>query len=348
MNAKFIMCLTGPAMKYRLELIKETLSEKIRKKWLLIFTDNYSYELYKDLHDDFNFIILDDIRKDYPDTFKYEILLNKNNVKDYFEEFIKFYNLSGTFCEEGFSRLYPFEIHRFAFPYLIKNNILNFAIIDSDFNIIDDEEVIEEYFKRIKSGTLHCPYFHGQFRNNLDHKEFIDKEMKSMFKNIELSDVMHFWADGFIRGFHFKNTEDMELFFNTWNDCLLKIIPNHYGLYGGNYLINACWLVSTIMTIFEKIGYKLINSCDFLDVIFEDRPEKYKVALHITKPEDTLYFGSRAPWQERYGFDYLDVHDIQSFIEKNKKQLKYYYENNGAEIKEITNTHVFVKVKKYY
>ena len=346
MNAKFIMCLTGPAMKYRLELIKETLSEKIRKKWLLIFTDNYSYELYKDLHDDFNFIILDDIRKDYPDTFKYEILLNKNNVKDYFEEFIKFYNLSGTFCEEGFSRLYPFEIHRFAFPYLIKNNILNFAIIDSDFNIIDDEEVIEEYFKRIKSGTLHCLYFHGQFRNNLDHKEF--KEMQSMFKNIDLSDVMPFWADGFIRGFHFKNTEDMELFFNTWNDCLLKIIPNHYRLYGGNYLINACWLVSTIMTIFEKIGYKLINSCDFLDVIFEDRPGKYKIGLHITKPEDTLYFGSRAPWQERYGFDYLDVHDIQSFIEKNKKQLKYYYENNGAEIKEITNTHVFVKVKKYY
>ena len=348
MNAKFIMCLTGPAMKYRLELIRETLSEKIRKKWLLIFTDNYSYELYKDLHDDFNFIILDDIRKDYPDTFKYEILLNKNNVKDYFEEFIKFYNFSGTFCEEGFSRLYPFKIHRFAFPYLIKNNILNFAIIDSDFNIIDDEEVIEEYFKRIKSGTLHCLYFHGQFRNNLDHKEFIDKEMQSMFKNIDLSDVMPFWADGFIRGFHFKNTEDMELFFNTWNDCLLKIIHNHYRLYGGNYLINACWLVSTIMTIFEKIGYKLINSWDFLDVIFEDRPGKYKVGLHITKPEDTLYFGSRAPWQERYGFDYLDVHDIQSFIEKNKKQLKYYYENNGAEIKEITNTHVFVKVKKYY
>lgn len=348
MNAKFIMCVTGPAMKYRLEVIKGTLSEKIRKKWLLIFTDNYSYDLYKDLHNDFDFIILDDIRKDYPDTFKYECLLNKNNVKDYFEEFVKFYNLSGTFCEEGFPRLYPFEIHRFAFPYLIKNNILNFIIVCSDFSITNDEQVIEEYFKRIKSGTLHCLYFHGQYRGNLERKEFIQKELQPIFNNIDLSNAQPFWADGFLRGFHFKNIEDMGLFFKAWNDCILKIIPNHFGLYGGNYIIYACWLVPTIMTIFEKMEYKLINSCDFIDMAFEGRPGTYKIGLHITKPEDTLYFGSRSPWQERYGFDYSGVCDIESFIKKNKKQLKDYYENHGAEIQEITDTHVFAKVKKYY
>jgi hypothetical protein len=342
------MCVTGPAMKYRLEVIKGTLSEKIRKKWLLIFTDNYSYDLYKDLHNDFDFIILDDIRKDYPDTFKYECLLNKNNVKDYFEEFVKFYNLSGTLCEEGFRRLYPFEIHRFAFPYLIKNNILNFIIVCSDFSITNDEQVIEEYFKRIKSGTLHCLYFHGQYRGDLKHKEFIQKELQPIFNNIDLSNAQPFWADGFLRGFHFKNIEDMGLFFKTWNDCILKIIPNHLDLYGGNYIIYACWLVPTIMTIFEKMEYKLINSCDFIDMAFEGRPGTYKIGLHITKPEDTLYFGGRSPWQERYGFDYSGVCDIESFIKKNKKQLKDYYENHGAEIQEITDTHVFAKVKKYY
>jgi hypothetical protein len=90
------------------------------------------------------------------------------------------------------------------------------------------------------------------------------------------------------------------------------------------------------MQFFESRGYKFECMINFS---YLDNTNVYK---HVTRPEDTFYFGARGGW-EYFKFDYSDVTNISSFIKNNKKQLKEYYDNHLKTI-EITDTHYYTEI----
>ena len=89
-DPKFIIPITGPLMKYRLEIIKEVSPNVI--KHMIIFTDEFSYNLYKDYHDVFNFVIMDDYRNKDKFSIDNEHLLNCDTEEEYLSKFNDFYN----------------------------------------------------------------------------------------------------------------------------------------------------------------------------------------------------------------------------------------------------------------
>ena len=71
-------------MMYRLDIMKKS-SPDIIKDYVIIFTDRYSYNLYKEkgYHNDFNFVIIDDIRNNFPISLEYEQILELPTEEEY-------------------------------------------------------------------------------------------------------------------------------------------------------------------------------------------------------------------------------------------------------------------------
>jgi hypothetical protein len=105
---KFIITVTGPAMLYRLELLRKA-SPDIIKDYVIIFTDEYSLPLYKDYHDVFTFVTMDKIRENYPISLQYEQFLNVPTEEELWAGLLDFYNGEDK-------KLYPYDIHRFIMP----------------------------------------------------------------------------------------------------------------------------------------------------------------------------------------------------------------------------------------
>ena len=128
---------------------------------------------------------------------------------------------------------YPYDIQRFIFPYLIENNILNFVLIDSDFMFYNDESLIEKFFNRINPGILHTT-FQGNHPNRDGFVKFFNELVIPNFKQIDFptNDFKMMAGDGFFRGFHFKNIQDMKLFFEVWNQTIEKLFTSEkYNFY---------------------------------------------------------------------------------------------------------------------
>jgi hypothetical protein len=323
---KFIITITGPAMTYRLDLIKRAFPSII-KEFIIIFTNSYSYQLYKDYHNDFEFVIMDSIRNQYSNCLDKEVFMDSPNEEHFFK------NLNDFYSPEG-GLLYPYDAQRFILPYLAENNILNFALIDSDFFLKDDSDIIRFMFDKIPSKSMYNTWFN--LNPNADKRiKFLSEHISSKFPNVDFSIENPDDADGFIRGFNFENTDDIMLFFNIWNESIEKLVSNYEfkQIYGGSLIMDTAWLCPYIMQIFFKAGYTKLRVENILDF------DGNKVGVHCTRPEDTFYFGSRGYWSQ-YNFDYNNVNTIADFIYKNKESLKTYYDRH-IPILEITDTHVY-------
>lgn len=333
MSGKFIITITGPIMMYRLDLIKRA-SPSIIKNNIIIFTDDFSLKIYKEkgYDKDFNFVSMDEIRKNYPISLKHELLLNVDNEEEYFDSLINF-----KFYSRDKKLFYPFDIQRFIFPYLIENNILNFVLIDSDFMFYNDESLIEKFFNRVPSGVLHT-VFQGDHPNRDGFVKFFNELVIPNFKQIDFptNDFKMGAGDGFFRGFHFKNIQDMKLFFEVWNQTIEKLFTSEkYNFYVNSniQILDTSWICPFIMQYFKNIGYKFHEYAEY--TFFSDFG--VNIGRHLTRPEDTFYIGKR--WVN-HDFVYDDIKTISDFIKKNKKPLTEYY-NSHVSILEITDTHVY-------
>ena len=82
-NGKYIIQVTGPIVTYRLDILAKVCPEA--RHFLLVLTNKFSYDLYKEYHDFYEFVIMDDYRKVNMDmfdldTFCYDYLVkNLNN-----------------------------------------------------------------------------------------------------------------------------------------------------------------------------------------------------------------------------------------------------------------------------
>lgn len=323
---KFIITITGPAMTYRLDLIKRA-SPSIIKEFIIIFTNSYSYELYKDYHDDFNFVIMDEIRNKYSNCLDKEVFMDSSNQEHFFKNLVNFYS-----PESGL--LYPYDAQRFILPYLADNNILNFALIDSDLFLKDDAELIKLAFSSINPKSMYNTWFDTNI-NASKRIDFLYTYIKPKYRDMDFILDSPLDADGFIRGFNFENSDDLMLFFNVWNSIIEELLSDfkHREIYGGSVIMDTAWVCPYIMQLFFKMGYNKLGSEQFLVT------NGQRVGIHCTRPEDTFYFGQRGYW-DRYEFSYDNINTISDFVYRNKEQLKTYY-NKHIEIIEMTDTHVY-------
>lgn len=330
MTGKFIITITGPAMTYRLDLIKRAFPS-ILKDYVIVFTNSYSYDLYKDYHNDFNFVIMDEYRIKYSNILDKEVFFDSPTQEHYFENI-------GSFYSDQTGLLYPYDAQRFILPYLAENNILSFTIIDSDFILNDSAEMMDRIFNRLPEKSMYNAWF-GADANSEKRINFLNTNLKPFYPSIDFDIDNARSADGFMRGFKFESVDHIMLFFNMWNSAIEILMSNdsfkHF--YGGNIIMDVAWLSPYIMQVFKKLGYSIVELNEFLDV------DGRRVGVHCTRPEDTFYYGERANWTE-YEFDYSGVNNISSFVYKNKEKLRLYYVER-LEIVEITDTHVYNKVR---
>jgi hypothetical protein len=335
MPGKLIMFASGPLVKYRLEILKRV-CDKIKDKFIIL-TDRFSYNIYSDLHNDFNFVILDDLREKYPISIQHEQLLEAPTEKEHIEKLFTFYSK----YDYDMPRLFPYDIHRFIFLYLIEQNILNFAIVDTDFVVANSPEIIDKFFDNIPSRTIYTLYY-GEESNqyNKAYKDvFFQKEVQPHFPNISLHIKVLKTADGWMRGFHFENKDDMKLFFDIWNTAVEKLMSDKYwckNLCHGHMIAYNDWLFTCVAMAFENKGY---NNIPYYDLC-----KDITIGVHHTRPDDTFYFGKREPWCD-FNFDYSDITSISVFVKNNKNQLLKYFDNVFD--LEITDTHVYTWFKGF-
>lgn len=335
MSFKFAMFATGPLVKYRFDILLNGCPNLV-KDHLVVMTDDYSRTLYKDYEESFKFISLNELRHDFAFSKINEPILEKSDPGEYASSLSRYYNV-----HTGCGRLWSYDLQRFILRYMAREGILNFALIDTDFIVNDNVDVIQNYFNSIEPGTIYTLFYDSFDTNNMFRKcVFFHKELQHLFPSINLSkDPSTFHgADGWIRGFHFKTRDDCNLFFDVWNKAIELTFkdPYWYGfLTGGNIIWDNWWMFPWISQYFESLGYKT--------EVFSKYRNQNNIGYHLTRPEDTFYWGARSNWAQ-YNFNYTDITSVAAFVKNNKNQLINYYGSYFPSI-EVTDTHVYTSFK---
>ncbi len=338
-SGKFIVFLTGPIVKYRLDIMYDACPNA--RDHLIFLTTKDSYDFYKDYHDFFNFMFLDDLRTDFPLSHKYEIFPDHTSPE--FSTIEGFAKNIKSFYTHSRRTFFPYEAHRFILPYLAKHNILNFAIIDSDFILSNDFERLEEFFKRIPPGFCYHPF--GPLEDEGSQEGMKRKmwaELQPRFPQINLTPPTIRRVDGYMRGFHFRNKDELLLFFDIWNAAVETCFTNDEyftTLIGNNrFLFHFEWVIGNISSMFEyQFGYKYVNCHEPMNVAGMG-----VVGIHVGRPEDTFYRVGPDGWGPEHPFDHSDLSSISAFIKNNKPILDKYYKYRHC-CYEITDTHVFTR-----
>jgi hypothetical protein len=328
---KYISFVDGPMAIYRFDIFLKNSPELA--KHFIFFCTKFSYNLYKNYHNIFEFEIIDEIQNKYPYSLEKERFINVNSEEEWLAGINNFY---GTIAD----KFYPYEFHRLTLPILADREILNFCIVDNDVLMDPDFKLHEQVFKSIEPGTLYLHAFgvNPAYENRI---KFISKVCSKKFTQIDFKKLENFVdGDGNIRGFHFKTKKDMLLFFDIWNTTLLNVIqPDNRELAGtGNRnFYQVEWIVSYIMQFFaSQLDY---NFTDYHRLFYVNGKN---VIIHKTRVEDTIYIGPRPQW-EHYKFNYEDTSTVSAFIKNNKSQLERYWKEHVPTV-EITDTHVYTKL----
>lgn len=360
-----IMSVFGPALKYRLDILKYS-SYDVRE-YVHILTDRVSYEnFYQDFHNDYTFVFVEDFMSKHELSIKHEIIPNHfKDEKEHFEMLYPFFKEKNNW--------FSFDIHRFALPYFLSKGIKKFVIIDSDLIVSNNIDIVNEFFDTQNDKTFYGPVL-GNDAHISVHRMFWDNfNFNKLPNKIHIPDnaVFH---DGWIRGFNFETLEHVEIFFELWNNSYLKLLEDRnspiVGVYKngeGPLIWSNEWIWSNCVSIFEnqfsyKFDYDIAQSPGN---VFLPNKKNILFGKHHPRPEDNLFhivpenlhcrvdengkviYPSRGAWYD-FQFDYSGERTISSFIQKNKEQLyKYYneYNTNGCFDVEITNTHVLTKIK---
>lgn len=329
---KYVWFVDGPLVKYRFDIFLNG-SPDIKGS-LIILTTQFSYEVYKDYHEQFEFIVIDDLRKTLPGSIENELFPQFATDEDWIKGVHTVYN------RENYT-FFPYDLHRVALVYLAERGIFNFNIVDSDMLYQPDLKLHERVFSKIEPGTTYTPPF-GVSPHLETRLDFFKNDVQKHFPDFNFYNTGQFIdADGFVRGFHFKSKEDQLLFFEIWNksvELLMSDRNKYINILGfGNRIFQIEWVVSYIMQYFgTNLGYK---HRDFFTLYYQ---EHKNVIVHKTRVEDTFSNGPRPQW-DRYKFDYSDTTNITSFIKNNKSQLNQYWQEHVPTV-EITDNHVYTRI----
>jgi hypothetical protein len=195
------------------------------------------------------------------------------------------------------------------------------------------------------------------------HPYFPQDEMNFLFESGKVGCI----NDGYQKGFHFRNTEEAQLFYNIWNEAIVYLLESTYEkkqnsstiplheIGDGRSLWSQEFIASNVMHFFRSnLNYKHLHNVvmhpgdTYLykeDVLNPYHNQDLLVARHRPKPEDNLYYGpmnGRGAWYNS-NFDYINKESISHFIKNNKEELKKYYEEYRFDV-EVTDTHIYPKI----
>ena len=349
----------GPALKYRLDLLKKS-SYNVRD-YVHILTDKISYEnFYSEFHNDYTFVFVEDYMSQYELSVNHEII--PNVFSDEEDHFVN----SGTFYKEN-NNFFSFDIHRFIFPYFISKGIKKFTIIDSDLILSNKVEVIDEFFKSLPEKTFFAPGMGVDYTIESKQKFWDSLGIDWVSNKFKLNNQVELF-DGWVRGFNFDTISDVQTFFDIWNKSYLQLLEERnnptvgIGKNGEGPLIwSNEWIYSHCVEIFCQLkDYTIthgISSQPGIMTVYGSNPPKM-FGLHIPRPEDNLFhelqkytdengverYPSRGAWYN-FRFDYGGRRTVESFIKNNKEELVRYYQNYNFDV-EITDTHVYTKIKE--
>ena len=347
----------GPALKYRLDLLKDS-SYDVRDK-VHILTDRVSYEkFYYDFHDDYTWVFVEDYMSEYELSLKHEII--PNVFKDEEDHFVN----SNSFYKEN-NNFFSFDIHRFIFPYFISKGIKKFTIIDSDLILSNKVSVIDEFFKSLPEKTFFAPVMGIDYTIEPKQKFWDSLGVDWVSNNFKVNNQIDLF-DGWLRGFNFETIGDAQTFFNLWNKSYLQLLENRnnptVGIYKngeGPLIWSNEWLYSHCVEIFCQLkGYTITHGVSRqpgIVIVYGSNPPKM-FGQHTPRPEDNLFhelekytdqngverYPSRGAWHG-FRFDYGGRRTVESFIKNNKEELVKYYQSCNFDV-EITDTHVFTRI----
>lgn len=333
-SPKIAMYCFGTPMKYRFDLLLKSCSDVV-KNYIVIFTTKYYFELYKDYHDLFTFVIIDDLRKDNLVSLQNEICMETSTDEEFFFKFNQFYSINKIQV--------PLFLNRYILKYFSEKNILNFVIVDTDIVIRNDIECIKDFFNNIPVGSVYA-WNQGYHTKESSYVNiifnFLEKCTNNQLPKFKLENFQFRNDDSFIYGGNFKNKKDLLLLFNLIDTFITESFSlNQTLLFKGTYYHNFIWTFPTAFDILKNnLDYLYLNAQDLTHL-----PKWGNIIIHKTRPEDTFHsVGSRSCW-DHFSFDYSDVTSISKFIKNNKLQLKKYYDQH-LPILEITDTHVYTTI----
>jgi hypothetical protein len=358
----FALNVFGPALKYRLDLLKYS-SYDIRHL-LVILTDKISYEkFYKEFHDDYTFIFVEDYMSKYPLSLKHELIPNVfESEEEHFTKLNEFYQSKNSW--------YSYDLHRFVFPYFLEKGIKKFVILDSDIILKNDINLINKFFNDFPEKSLFGPSMGTE--HSLDVKNLfwqqIDFELNNNKIQLDTNNNHIISYDGWVRGFNFETIEDGYKFFDLWNTSYLYLLENRdkgiiqlYKNGEGPPIWSNEWIYSNIVYFFKKylsykLNYDIAVQPGLLYVPKTGNNFDFLFAKHAPRPEDNLYhklekyvdenglerYPSRGAWYD-FRFDYDVKKTTSDFIKKNKEELIRYYQSCYFKV-EATDTHIYTKL----
>lgn len=218
----------GPV--YRMSL-KKTID-----KYIKAFPEPFSFTVLTDHVEDFEYLkqqtdkclaVLDinEQRKNYEWSFELEPIPEAKTDREYTEQFRN--NLR-------YGKLFSYSLKRFIIPWMIENKVTKFMMADADVHIQmvnPDIKTRQDYADAFlaKNGLNNSQEFtdetnyctgssifqtkdplNVEFFNDLKALYNIDKEVPEWF----------YVNDGPFRFYHFKSVDDLEQFFDVWNDAV--------------------------------------------------------------------------------------------------------------------------------
>jgi hypothetical protein len=323
----------GTQMRYRFDLLLKS-CPSITKDYIIIFTTKYYYDLYKDYHNDFEFVAIDDLRKDNAVSLQNELCIEAPNDDEYFKKYSDFYQFNVTAV--------PFYLQRYILKYFAEHNILNFMICDTDMVIKNNVDAIKDLFNNIAKGTVYA-WNQGRFEKTSEMagyvSNFLQTNIQPLFPQLKFDMALQQFRndDGFIYGGHFHNREDLMLLFNLADTMITESFVNNYKhLYGSPPCHNFIWVYPAAYDLLSNnLNYEYKDAQNIIHL-----PKYGNIMVHKSRPEDTFHFYGQRPQWSHFLFDHSDITSIPKFIQNNKQQLKNYYAQH-LPVLEITDTHVY-------
>jgi len=346
----------GPALKYRLDLLKDS-SYNVKDK-VHILTDRVSYEkFYSDFHKEYTFVFVEDYMSEYELSLKHEIIPNVfENEEDHFVNSNSFYKKNNNF--------FSFDIHRFILPYFISKGIKKLVIIDSDLILSNKVEKIDKFFESQPEKMFYAPGMGYDYTLDVKQKFWDNLKFEWLKSDIIIPEQITLF-DGWIRGFNFETIDDAKKFFELWNTSYLTLLEQRQSpIVGitkngeGPLIWSNEWIFSHCVSIFEKyLSYNIEYTIAMNPgKVYLPNDQSQYFGKHCPRPEDNLFhpvykfkdsngverYPSRGAWHD-FRFDYDCDRTTPSFIQKNKDELYRYYKSNDFDV-EITDTHVYTRL----
>lgn len=311
----------APLAKYN----KETLNN-----YIFLIDHPKLYEKYKD---QFEIISMDELRKDHLWSNEKEILYQETNIPEYIQNFKKFYTEQ---------HLTPFNLLRFAFKYLAEQEILNVAYIGNNCFMTNKQELINKYFSSIPAGIFHYPHQNCIY----NPISILANKLKAQYPNINFPANSKI-SETYMFGCHFKNKEEMLLFYEMWDFIMREIHFNDNGWFPEqpkwiSYESVVDNILGYLVEVFKiNFGYQDKEFLEFWD--------NGSLGWHFTCPHDTLAYGNPLPYKEinsnnNYDIKFIPkpseldpVFSVSDYIKKYKNELMAYYNGNSTHCNIILN-----------